>query len=74
MNCGSPIFTMVGENPQVVRIRLGTLDTHFVEKATAHIFVSESPDWHDVEDGITQFEQWPSKDALSIPGSRQGQR
>ena len=70
-NCGSPLFTKVGDNPKVVRIRLGTLDTPFSDKVAAHIFVDDKAPWHQLDDATTKFAAWPDTDALSIPGSRQ---
>jgi hypothetical protein len=68
--CGSPVYTTVGRDPGVVRVRLGTLDTPFEEQPAAHIFVGEAAAWHTIVDGAPRFDAWPSGD-LSIPGSKQ---
>ena len=69
--CGSPLFTRVGDNPSVVRIRLGTLDSEFTEKRSAHIFVAEKSPWYEIDDSAPQFPGWPDPKALKVPGSRQ---
>lgn len=70
-NCGSPMFTKVGVNPEVVRLRLGSLDTDFDHHPAAHIFVSDKAAWEAIEGTLPQFDQWPSKDSVSINGSHQ---
>ncbi len=69
--CGSPLFTKVGENPSVVRIRLGSLDSSFSEKRAAHIFAEEKCHWYEMADSAPQFPAWPDPKVLRIPGSRQ---
>ena len=70
-NCGSPLFTKVGDNPSFVRLRLGTLDSEFKEKCSAHIFVEESAKWHELSDSVDKYPQWPPPGQIKIPGSRQ---
>lgn len=70
-NCGSPVFTKVGDDAEVVRLRLGSLDTPFDEKLSAHIFVAHKATWHEPSDSVPQYSHWPDKGALAIPGSRQ---
>ena len=57
-NCGSPLFSKVDRTPNMIRVRLGTLDTEMDMKAKAHIFVSEKASWHDITDDIQQFENF----------------
>ncbi len=70
-NCGSPLFTTVGDDPDVVRVRLGTLDSLYNRELAAHIFVEEKPAWHEIEDSAPQFERWPERSKIAIPGSKQ---
>lgn len=70
-NCGSPLYTTVGPNPDVVRIRLGTLDTEFAAKPAAHIFVEENPAWHEIADSAPRFARWPDRAEVPLAGSRQ---
>ncbi len=69
--CGSPLFTTVGDNPSMVRIRLGSLDTAFGEHRAAHIFVGQKSHWYEIADSAPQFEAWPDPAVLSVPGSMQ---
>ncbi|MEM1433853.1 MAG: GFA family protein [Pseudomonadota bacterium] len=69
--CGTPLFTKVGDNPEFVRIRLGTLDTSFGEPRSAHIFVAEKAPWYEIADSTPQYAGWPDPETLAIPGSRQ---
>jgi len=54
-NCGSPLFSRIDESPDLVRIRLGTLDTSLNKKCARHTFVSEKAPWHDMADQIPKF-------------------
>lgn len=70
--CASPLFTKVGPDPQVVRVRLGCLDTEFKQKPVAHIFSDDSAPWHDPELELPSYGQWPDAAEVQIVGSRQG--
>lgn len=70
-NCGSPIFAYLGSNPEIVRIRLGTLDTALAKTAKAHTFVGDKADWDVIEGSLPQFEEWADKEVLVQLGSRQ---
>jgi hypothetical protein len=70
-NCGSPIYAYLSATPNVLRIRLGSLDTPFSKQPMAHTFVSDKAPWEPIVDGIPQFEAWAPKAALHQSGSRQ---
>lgn len=69
--CGTPLFTKVGVDPSHVRIRLGSLDTEYTERASAHIFANQSAPWYAIEDSLPQYPDWPDRQEVPIPGSRQ---
>ena len=71
--CGSPIYAYLTKSPDVLRIRLGSLDTPFTKRARAHTFVSDKADWEDIEafSSLPQFPEWASKEVLVQKGSRQ---
>ena len=69
--CGSPIFAYLTATPNLVRIRLGTLDTPLEKTAKAHTFVSEKAPWHVIGGDLPQFPAWADKDVLVQVGSRQ---
>lgn len=54
-NCGSPIISKRDALPDVVRLRIGTLDTPPQAKPTAHFFVGSKAEWFDIHDGLPQF-------------------
>ena len=58
-------------SPEVIRIRLGTLDTPIAKHAKAHSFVSEKASWDLIEGELPQFDEWPSRDVLMQKGSKQ---
>ena len=68
--CGSPIYAFVAATPEVLRIRLGTLDTPFSKEPKAHTFVSERAPWAPIEDKIPQFPEWAPRDVLTQAGSK----
>ena len=70
-NCGSPLFAYLSDSPEVIRVRLGSLDTSLRKQSRAHTFVSEKAEWEVIADGLPQFETWASKDVLVQSGSRQ---
>lgn len=70
-NCGAPIFAYLGATRDIVRVRLGTLDSHFDKRAKAHAFVGEKAPWHSIEGNLPQFSEWASREVLVQLGSRQ---
>ncbi len=69
--CGSPLYAYLNDSPEMIRIRLGSLDTPFDKRPRAHTFVKEKASWHDIADGLPQFDEWASRDVLIQSGSRQ---
>ena len=55
----------------VLRIRLGSLDTPFGKQPRAHTFVSDKASWDPIADGLPQFPEWAPKSVLTQRGSRQ---
>jgi hypothetical protein len=70
--CGSPIYAYLTTSPDVLRIRLGSLDTPFEKQPKAHTFVSEKAPWEPIADGLPQFPEWAPTSVLRQRGSRQG--
>ncbi|MCV2402254.1 GFA family protein [Marinomonas sp. C2222] len=58
-DCCSPIFVTVKSQPEFVRIRLGVLDFNPVVNIVGHIWVSEKPNWHTINDQLPQYAEWP---------------
>jgi hypothetical protein len=61
--CGSPLFKRkagagAGEG-EMVRLRLGCLDSSSEVRPLCHVFVSERPAWSEITDGLPQFATTP---------------
>jgi hypothetical protein len=57
--CGAPLFSKRDSMPDLLRFRLGTLDTPVAGKPTAHIFVAEKAEWYDICDDLPQHAERP---------------
>jgi hypothetical protein len=69
--CGSPIYAYLTASADVIRIRLGSLDTPFAGEPRAHTWVSDKAPWDPIADGLPQFPEWAPKSVLNQRGSRQ---
>jgi hypothetical protein len=54
-NCGSAIISRRDAMPDVVRLRLGTLDTPLRAPPTAHYFVTSKAEWYEIRDDLPQL-------------------
>lgn len=70
-NYGSRLYGYLSATPEVIRIRLGTLDTPFMKQPLAHTWVSDKAPWEPIDDKIPQFETWASKSVLHQLGTQQ---
>src|SRR5215510_11184063 len=69
--CGSPIYAYLASSRDILRIRLGSLDTAFGKQPRAHTFVSDKASWEPINDNLPQFPEWAPKEVLNQRGSRQ---
>ena len=53
-NCGSPIYSQRQSAPELIRLRLGTLDTTISAKSAFHIYVGSKAEWDEICDGLPQ--------------------
>ena len=67
--CGSPIYAYVAATPDILRIRLGALDTPFSKRAKAHTWISDKADWDPVEGALPQFPRWAPRSVLDQKGT-----
>lgn len=58
-SCGSPIIGKRESAPEIVRVRIGTLDTQIKTKASGHIFVGSKAEWYDIDDHMPQYHERP---------------
>ncbi len=69
--CGSPVYAYLAASPEVLRLRLGSLDTPFPKQPRARTFVSENASWHPIGDDLPRFARWADQTVLDQRGSRQ---
>lgn len=54
--CGSPIYSRRDSEPELRRIRLGTLDGDPGRRPLAHVFVASRAHWFTIHDALPQYE------------------
>lgn len=55
-NCGSPIYSRRDDKPDLVRLRMGTLDSSILEKPAYHIYAGSKAEWWEIYDDYHQYE------------------
>ena len=55
--CGSPIYKRSPAKPDVIRIRLGSLDEDPGLRARVHVYVGDKAPWYEITDALPQFEK-----------------
>jgi hypothetical protein len=53
--CGSPVYSRREAEPEIRRVRLGTLDSDPERRPMAHVWVSSKAPWHSICDTLPQF-------------------
>ena len=53
--CGSPLYSRRDDAPDVVRLRMGGLDTPTDVMPAAHIFCADLPPWASLDDGLPRY-------------------
>jgi len=53
--CGSPIMSQQIERPDVVRIRLGTIESAIDERPIAHTYVDSKANWETISGDLPQY-------------------
>jgi hypothetical protein len=69
--CGSPLYAFLRVSPDIIRIRLGSLDTPFEKQPKAHTWVSDKAPWEPIHDNLPQFPEWAPRSVLVQKGSKQ---
>jgi len=57
--CGSPVMAYRESAPDILRLRVGTLDTPLPIQVSAHIFVGSKAEWHEIHDEAPQYTERP---------------
>lgn len=55
--CGAPLYSRRDEAPEVLRLRMGTIDTPTDAAPVAHIFAADLPAWAALEDDWPRYER-----------------
>lgn len=56
-NCGSPVFGKKADDPDHIRVRLGTLEQKANASLSAHAWTSETPPWYKIEGYLKRFKE-----------------
>lgn len=54
--CASPIFSSNDATPELLRLRLGILDSDIVERPLSHNFVSSKANWDDLDAKLSRYD------------------
>ncbi|MBM4263959.1 MAG: GFA family protein [Deltaproteobacteria bacterium] len=54
--CGSPLFKIKAKDPNVIRLRVGSLDSDPGVKISKHMHVKSKAPWVELNDGLPQTE------------------
>lgn len=57
--CGSPIMKRVADQPDMLRLRLGCIDSPLDQKPVVRVFLSEKLDFTEILDDIPSFDTLP---------------
>ena len=52
--CGSPIYSRRDSEPELRRLRLGTLDSDPERRPLVHVWVGSKAPWHEITDSLPQ--------------------
>ena len=63
--CGSPIYSRRESEPEIRRIRLGSLDSDPERRPLVHVWVSSKAPWYSIEDSLPHYSEGlpPDKEA-----------
>jgi len=57
--CGSPLISSRDAQPELYRLRIGTLDTPLQQKPSMHIFAASKAEWDCITDDLPQYTERP---------------
>lgn len=64
--CGSLLISLIKDNPDFIGIPLGGLNEDPGKGPEANIFVGSKAPWYKINDGLPQFDEWPSGGPASV--------
>ncbi len=54
-NCGSPLYSQRDDKPDVLRLRIGTLDSPITATPSYHIYCNSKAEWWQINDDLPKF-------------------
>lgn len=54
-NCGSPLYSQRDDKLDVLRLRLGTLDTPITATPSYHTYCDSKAEWWTIDDDVSRF-------------------
>lgn len=57
--CASPLYSRRPSQPELLRLRIGTLDTPIKGRPIMHIYTASKAEWDNISDEIPQYEERP---------------
>ena len=58
-SCGTPLFAENSKYPQVVSVKVGSLDDSTFFKPTAQLWTGSAPPWHEIDPEVPAFNKGP---------------
>ncbi len=71
-NCGSPVYSIRNSAPDVLRLRLGTVDTPIEERPALHFFTASKAEWDGIHDDLPQYAERALDPRAMLPGRKPG--
>jgi len=65
--CGSPVYSRRDTEPDLRRLRLGTLDADPARRPLGHVWVSAKAPWHTITDDLPQYPEGLGPDPTAPP-------
>jgi hypothetical protein len=59
--CASPLYSRRTATPDMLRLRLGSLDTPVAGRPALHIFTASKAEWHDIHDDAPRYPVLPGE-------------
>jgi hypothetical protein len=61
--CGSPVYSRRTDEPEIRRLRLGTLDADPERRPLVHVWTCERAPWYEIRDDLPQYPRGFAPDA-----------
>src|SRR5919106_687841 len=66
-DCGSPLYVQVSTRPDIVGLRVGTLDDPSVFRPDADIFVRSAQPWDHMDPALPKYDTYPPGKSYTPP-------